>query len=265
MRRSLLTKSLPGFVLEFGSMALTLVLASNSPRRRRLLALTGWSFDIRPVEIDESPRDSELPADYVMRLAADKALAALKSAGPGQVILTADTTVADGERVLGKPADAGEAMAMLRSLRDREHFVYTAIGVSQLLKNGQAATGAERYHLETDVCATRVWMRGYSDAEIEAYIAGGDPFDKAGAYAIQNREFHPVERIEGCYPCVVGLPVCRAVRLLARFHLSPPQMITAGCAEETGTGVPCQVYQRLLQDEQDGAEPGDGIPQGKGK
>lgn len=233
-------KSVPTFVLESKDMAPTLLLASNSPRRRMLLSFTGWTFSVRPVDIDERPLPGEPPSDYVLRLAEQKARAAGQYALPGQLILAADTTVADGEQILGKPADAAEAREMLRRLRNREHAVYTAIGVAD----------AQAGRLLTDLSATRVWMRDYSDAEIEAYIASGDPFDKAGGYAIQNPDFHPVERIEGCYPCVVGLPVCAVVRTLAAFGLTPPVNVAEDCPTHENMGRPCPVYQRLMTVEQ---------------
>ncbi len=230
-------------------MAPSLLLASNSPRRRRLLALTGFEFSVRPVDIDERPLPGEPPPDYVLRLAESKARAAGKYVLEGQLVLAADTTVADGNQILGKPADAQEARDMLRNLRGREHRVYTAIGVSDPYTD----------RLLTDICTTRVWMRDYTDEEIEAYIASGDPFDKAGAYAIQNQDFHPVERIEGCYPCVVGLPVCCVVHLLSAFGLSPKENITAACPTHQEADSPCPVYEQLLRIEaQRGPEaPGD--------
>jgi predicted house-cleaning NTP pyrophosphatase (Maf/HAM1 superfamily) len=103
-------------------------------------------------------------------------------------------------------------------------MVYTAIGVYD--------PHIER--LLTDLCATRVWMRSYSDAELEAYIASGDPFDKAGGYAIQNPEFHPVERIEGCYDCVMGLALCSVVDTLRQFGLTPPLDVMCECQKTPG-------------------------------
>jgi septum formation protein len=245
-------------------MVSTLVLASNSPRRRQLLALTGWTFTVRPVDIDERPRTGELPEAYVLRLAESKASAARQMVGQtGQVVLAADTTVADGDTILGKPADGAEARAMLRSLRGREHTVYTAIGVcravspiaSELSLDQRAELPLQQpARLLTDVCATRVWMRDYSDEEIEAYIASGDPFDKAGAYAIQNPAFRPVERIEGCYSCVVGLPVCQVVRALAHFDLTPPTNVTADCPTHLEMDTPCPVYEALLRIESGGSQ-----------
>lgn len=207
------------------------------------MALTGWTFTVRAVDIDEQPLPGEPPREYVLRLAKSKALASAPLARPDEIILTADTTVADGMRILGKPENAAEAREMLRSLRGREHTVFTAIGV--LGMPGTQVPPAGR--LLTDICATRVWMRGYTDAEIEAYISSGDPFDKAGAYAIQNQTFQPVERIEGCYACVVGLPVCHVVRALAQFGLRPPADVTAACPEQIEEDTPCRVYEEILR------------------
>jgi len=226
----------PTFVLESGGMAPTLILASNSPRRRQLLSLTGWAFSVRPVDIDERPLPGEFPADYVQRLAETKARAAGAQAHPGEIILAADTTVADGSTILGKPSGPEEARHMLRSLGGREHSVFTAIGVSD----------ARHRRMLVDVCHTRVWMRSYTEEELEAYVATGDPFDKAGAYAIQHAQFHPVERIEGCYACVVGLPVCRVIPALALFGLQPVGDVTGACKLALQTNSPCLVYERAL-------------------
>ena len=217
-------------VLESGDMIPNVLLASNSPRRRQLLTLTGWPFTVQPVDIDESWLEGEPPKDYVLRLAKQKAQAAAPLAQPGQLVLAADTTVADGMRVLGKPGGADEARAMLHALRGRDHWVYTAIAAYD------PATG----QMATDVCGTQVWMRAYSDAEIEDYIASGDPFDKAGAYAIQHEKFHPVERIEGCYACVVGLAICRVVNTLRTFGVIPLNDVTSGCS--SGLGDACSVF-----------------------
>ncbi|MBE0699896.1 MAG: septum formation protein Maf [Anaerolineaceae bacterium] len=211
-------------------------LASNSPRRRQLLSLTGIPFTVHPVDIDECFHTGESPAEYVLRLARTKARAALETVQTGEILLAADTTVADGQRILGKPADAADARDMLRSLRGRDHAVYTAIGVAD------PGTG----RLVSELCATQVWMRNTTDAEIEDYIASGDPFDKAGAYAIQNQAFHPVERIEGCYACVMGLPVCHVVRVLEGFGIRPTYDVAATCPEHLALNSPCPVTRIIL-------------------
>ena len=217
-------------MLESKLMAPVVLLASNSPRRRQLLALAGWDFEARPADIDESMRPGEAPSAYVQRLAVEKARAVGSLTRAGQVVLAADTTVADGDAILGKPAGVEDAFRMLAALRGRDHMVYTAVAVFDP-RSGR---------LQSDLGGTRVWMRAYSDAEIEAYIESGDPFDKAGAYAIQNPTFHPVERIEGCYPCVVGLPVCRVNALLQDFKLFPGRDLTWDCHE--GLNSACSVY-----------------------
>lgn len=232
------------FVIESERMTPTLVLASNSPRRKQLLAITGWTFGVRPVDVDESPFAGEAPDLYVLRLARMKAQAA--ALNEGEVILTADTTVADGTKILGKPADADEARAMLRDLRGRRHTVYTAIGV-----RGSLADARADGDIVTDLCAAQVWMRDYSDAEIEAYIASGDPFDKAGAYAIQHADFHPAERVEGCYACVMGLPVCHVVRALEQYGLAPLPAGSASlentCPEQLAIDSPCPAFEEILR------------------
>jgi septum formation protein len=237
-------------MLESMDMAPVLLLASNSPRRRQLLGLTGWDFEVGPVDIDESPRPGEDPADYVLRLAEHKAQAAKPFAKPGQLVLAADTTVADGKVILGKPENPADARRMLAALRGRDHRVFTALAVLD------PATG----RMQTDLSDTKVWMRQYSDSEVEAYLDSGDPFDKAGAYAIQHAGFHPVERIEGCFAGVVGLPLCRVVAALRDFGLSPSQDVTGDC--QTGLNSNCAVA-RILQNEEAGASGGRG--QGKEK
>jgi len=229
-------------VLESVDMVPVLRLASNSPRRKQLLDLTRIPFSVCPADIDESVLPGELPAQYVLRLAEEKARAVALKEGSGdreQVILAADTTVADGDRILGKPGGPVEACEMLRSLRGRAHTVYTGISVASTTSKRQI----------TELCATQVWMRAYSDDEIEVYITSGDPFDKAGAYAIQNEVFRPVERIEGCYPCVMGLPVCQVVEVLGLFGLEPASPVILTCPEHRAAGTPCPVYEQVLPDQ----------------
>ncbi|NSW53945.1 MAG: septum formation protein Maf [Anaerolineae bacterium] len=213
--------------------ALKILLASASPRRRSLLALTGWDFRVQAVDIDETPRPGETPEVYVLRLAQEKAHAARPFAAPGEHILASDTIVVDDGELLGKPADAAEARAMLRRLRGREHFVYTALAV---LNHGDEA------HL--DLCAAPVPMRSYSDAEIEAYIATGDPFDKAGAYAIQHRGFHPVEQFHSCFACVMGLPLCHLGRSFRALGYTSTENIPANC--QVDLSYVCPVHRGIF-------------------
>ncbi|RPH62422.1 MAG: septum formation protein Maf [Chloroflexi bacterium] len=197
----------------------TLLLASNSPRRRQLLALGGWAFDVDVSNTDESLLPAEQPVDYVRRLAEAKARVVVERARPGQVIIGADTSVVIDNDILGKPADAAEARSMLRRLRGRSHQVYTGIAVLR----------ASDRNLLTDVVVTDVPMRAYSDAEIDTYILTGDPLDKAGAYGIQNPDFQPVAHMEGCYASVMGLPVCSLAALLGQMDVLPANDVAGNC------------------------------------
>lgn len=177
-----------------------LILASRSPRRQELLARAGIPFTMRPADIDETWLEGEDPRAHVERLA--RAKAAAVAAGPDDVVLGADTVVVVDDEILGKPADAADAARMLRRLEGREHRVLTGV----CLKRG---------HREAvDSEATVVRFAPLSEAEIEAYVASGEPMDKAGAYAIQGLASKFVERVEGCYFNVVGLPVAKVHRLL---------------------------------------------------
>lgn len=214
--------------------ATTLILASNSPRRRELLGLGGWTFHLDVADIDEDVHPGEQPGPYVERLAIEKAQAVLPRSGPGQIIIGADTTVAlDGE-ILGKPADAAEARAMLTRLRGRSHQVYTGIAVLR----------ASDQTLLSDVCLTEVPMRAYSDAEMEAYIASGDPLDKAGAYGIQHPGFQPVINMRGCYASVMGLPLCHLAVLLRRVGIHPQADLAANC--QARLDYACPIFRSIL-------------------
>jgi septum formation protein len=184
-----------------------IILASNSPRRRQLLSLTGWLFSVSAANVDESQHANESPADYVLRLAETKARAI--KADMDQIILAADTTVVDGSDILGKPKDSVEATAMLKRLRGHAHQVYTGVAV---LRRSDGL-------LLKDLCVTDVPMRDYSDEEIDAYVQTGDPLDKAGAYAIQHPEFKPVAHMDGCFASVMGLPVCHVIRLMRQMDI----------------------------------------------
>jgi len=209
-----------------------LILASASPRRRYLLACLGLPFEVVAPEIDEGTMAGRAER-IARRLAAAKARAVAEERRDATV-LAADTVVAHRGVLLGKPRDAAEAEAMLKRLRGRVHRVVTAVAVLPPARTGARRGGHCRPLVEHAV--TRVTMRRYSDAEIAASIARGDPFDKAGAYAIQDERLAPVARYDGCYCNVVGLPLWTAVRLLGRAglditHISaadlPPQC--SGC------------------------------------
>ncbi|NPA92939.1 MAG: septum formation protein Maf [Chloroflexi bacterium] len=212
-----------------------ILLASQSPRRRELIKLLGLPVQAAAANVDETPLPNEAPADYVRRLAATKAqalthvLSGGRSEAPDEMgklrwIVAADTAVVDRGEILGKPADEAEAEAMLRRLRGREHAVLTGVAVLDTL------TG----RMETTVERTAVFMRAFTDDEIAAYVASGDPLDKAGAYAIQNRAFAPVERIEGCYANVVGLPLCTLACMLRTLGASPAEDVPARCVAALG-------------------------------
>lgn len=177
-----------------------LILASASPRRHELLTAAAIDHVVRPAAIDESRQSGEPPREYVLRIAKEKAQA-VSTAGD-DIVLGADTVVCVEGEVLGKPATAAEAAAMLRALAGRKHSVFTGIS----LRRGT--------RLIADVSETVVWFNQISDEEIAAYVATGEPMDKAGAYAIQGYASRFVRRIEGCYHNVVGLPVSLVYRHL---------------------------------------------------
>ncbi len=189
----------------------TLVLASASPRRRELLTQAGFSFEVHPAHIPEDPFPGEDPVSYATRLAREKAqdvfshLSANGMDVSGLAVLGADTTVTLDNQILGKPADEADAARMLRLLSARIHRVIT----------GVAVVTAERTEEAAEV--TLVNFLPLSEEEIAAYVATGEPMDKAGAYAIQGRAARWIPRVEGCYFNVVGLPISLVATLLRSF------------------------------------------------
>jgi septum formation protein len=184
-----------------------LVLASASPRRRELLAQAGLPVVIRPANIPEAPHPGETPSTYVARLARQKAQAV--PATPREAILAADTTVVIGQSILEKPSDASEARDMLNQLSGRTHAVLTGVC---LLWQGNTMEHVERTVVEFAPLTTE---------EIDWYVSTGEPFDKAGGYGIQGLASRFVQRIEGCFFNVVGLPVPRVYQLLKQASLLP--------------------------------------------
>jgi septum formation protein len=180
-----------------------LILASASPRRREILESAGIPFETRPAEADETPLLDETAEEYVRRLAEEKARAVWRA---GDIVLGADTVVAVDKVLLGKPRDGEEAARMLRLLSGRLHRVLTGV----CFFDGEKA--------ETAVEETFVEFLPLSDEEIAAYVATGEPFDKAGAYGIQGAASKFVARIEGCYFNVVGLPIARVYGFLRSRH-----------------------------------------------
>jgi septum formation protein len=183
-----------------------LVLASASPRRRELLSQAGFSFEVHPARIPEDPFPNEDPIAYVTRLAREKAQFVFReltvSQGTASVVLGADTTVTLDNCILGKPTDPADAARILRSLSGRTHRVVTGIAV------------VTAHSTEVAAEVTAVTFLTLSDEEIAAYIATGEPMDKAGAYAIQGRAARWIPRIEGDYFNVVGLPIALVSTLL---------------------------------------------------
>lgn len=178
-----------------------LVLASASPRRAELLAAAGYSFVVRPVDVDEFLLPGETPGDAVRRLSMLKIAAVLPSAD--EVVLAADTLVSVEEVVFGKPRDEADARRMLRRLGGRPHEVVTGV----TCRVGDAC--------RSEVVSTRVWMRALTGKELDWYVASGEPLDKAGAYGIQGLASRFVTRLEGSYTNVVGLPMATVASLLA--------------------------------------------------
>jgi septum formation protein len=183
-----------------------LILASASPRRRELLTQAGYTFEVHPAHVNEDLRPDEDPIAYVVRLARDKAQAVFADANdPDAIVLGADTTVTLDSHILAKPEDASDAARMLRLLSGRTHRVITGVAVVTAKSTEVAAE------------VTGVQFLAISDEEIAAYIATGEPMDKAGAYGIQGRAAKWIPRVEGCYFNVVGLPLALVSVMLESF------------------------------------------------
>ena len=181
------------------------VLASASPRRHELLGMIGIAHEVDPADIDESVRAGESDTDYALRLATEKGLA-VAARHPDALVIAADTIVVVDGRIFGKPVDWADACRMLRVLSGRTHVVHTAVAVVR---------DAGR-RVESEVESTRVTFRELADSEVAAYVATGEPMDKAGAYGIQGYGATIVERVEGDYFTVMGLALRQLVSLLER-------------------------------------------------
>ncbi|NTU64469.1 MAG: septum formation protein Maf [Chloroflexi bacterium] len=252
------------------SVNATILLASASPRRRELIKLLGLPVETTSTDIDEIPLPEESAAEMAVRLSNDKATRASsfipahplatgeagRRAHPsslpvsslqarraaGRILLASDTVVSlDGEP-LGKPRDAVEARSMLRRLRGRTHQVYTAIALIDLQTDRSI----------TDLACSDVPMRNYTDEEIEAYIASGDPFDKAGAYAIQHTGFHPVGNFSQCFANVMGLPLCHVTRSLRKSGVDVMNDVPALC--QAHLRYECPVFESILKSEESHGE-----------
>jgi nucleoside triphosphate pyrophosphatase len=218
-----------------------LYLASNSPRRKELLSLIGWEYNLLPIQVDETPLPNESGMEYVKRMANNKAFAANRKMGANGVIIAADTAVISHGKngkteIYGKPKDQSEASGMLRALRGHTHQVFSAISILRT----QDGT------ILLDCCSTDVLMRSYSDEEIRSYVDSGDPMDKAGAYAIQHAGFHPVEKLQGCYANVMGLPLCHLTRGLSQLGIPPKTDVPRAC--QAALGYDCPVYAKILKE-----------------
>lgn len=185
---------------------MSLILASASPRRQELLRQIGVRFQVRSADIDETQQTDESPADYVQRMAIEKARV-IARLYPEQAVLAADTIVVLGNEVFTKPANTEQAKSTLARLSGQTHQVLTAVCLIQ---------GAQQHTL---LDKTQVTFLKLNSTQIEAYVATGEPLDKAGAYGIQGFGAVLVSRIEGCYNTVVGLPLAKIAGLLEQFHL----------------------------------------------
>lgn len=189
-------------------------LASRSPRRGELLGQLGVSFEVLPSDVDESVLPGEAPEQYVLRLAREKAAVCVQRLAqqglPALPVLAADTTVCIDGMILGKPEDDADAEAMLRRMADRWHMVHTAVAM------------ADANRVEVALSSTQVEMAPLSEAQISAYVASGEPRDKAGSYGIQGRAGTFIRRIEGSYSGVMGLPVYETAQLLKQFGVLLP-------------------------------------------
>lgn len=216
---------------------INLVLASSSPRRKQLLGLGNWKFEVIVSEIDESQHVGEPPEKYVLRLAKEKTLAVAQKALPESIVIGSDTSVIDGNEILGKPNDAQDAIRMLKQLRGRTHQVYTGIAIYRLSDQ----------RMLTELSITNVPMRAYGDDEINAYVNTGDPLDKAGAYAIQHPDFQPVHSMSGCYAGVMGLAMCHVVRALEKFGVQAQADVPTAC--QSLLNYQCPVSSAILRGE----------------
>jgi septum formation protein len=210
-------------------LALPVVLASASPRRRELLARAGIALEVLAPEIREERAAGEAPEAFAIRVALEKARAVARRVGrePRRVVLAADTIVVQGEEVLGKPRDADEAAAYLRRLAGRRHRVLTAVAVMD-----SATLEARRALVESGVV-----LRPASEAEIAAYVASGEPLDKAGAYAAQGEGRRFVARIEGSETNVIGLPLEESLALLREAGVEARACSGAPGGRLAGAGV----------------------------
>lgn len=213
-----------------------IILASASPRRQKMLSWIIPEFECQPADIDETPIPGEFPIPYCQRMALGKALHCASSAPENCFVIGSDTTVSINKQILGKPVDEENAIEMLRLLNGKEHIVYTAVAIAN--RKDRKITVLQ------SISETSVRFRDMSLDEIRDYAASGDPLGKAGAYAIQNHEYHPVESIRGCYAAVVGLPLCHVGTILHRCGYDTFPQIRSACS--AGTKVPCSTFPPVI-------------------
>ena len=212
-----------------------MILASQSPRRSALMKLFDHPFQVEPANIDESKNKTESPNSYAKRLALSKTLKVSQNYPSDSIVIGADTVVVQDNHVVGKPETNIEARSMLMQLQGKTHQVVTAIAI-YFSKFGTTSQ---------ELCETSVQMRHMTEEEIVEYVSTGDSLDKAGAYAIQNVEFHPAKPLGGCLANVIGLPLCHMTRALHKNNVSVDEDIAEKC--QNHIGYDCPVYASILQ------------------
>ena len=214
-----------------------LILASQSPRRKQILEWTGWIFKIIPARNTEDVYPVENPLEYVRRMSSEKAAAVISKAHENELILAADTVVVLNGKILGKPETHVQAQEFLLELRGKMHFVHTALFIED--------SGSKK--IVKDICTSQVQMREYTEEEMKTYIYTGDPMDKAGAYAVQHKGFHPVQDFRGCLANVMGLPLCHLVRNMGKMGIFPSQDVPFTC--QKNLDYDCPVTSKILKGE----------------
>lgn len=214
------------------------ILASKSPRRKSLLRNLIDHFIVVNSEINEDGVPGETPDEFVRRLAREKAIQGVANLQPNELeevlVIGADTIVVDGGEILGKPLDQADAARILEQLRGKMHQVLSGIAIYNLSAG----------EIKTRLVCTEVGMREYTDDEIQAYIASGDPLDKAGAYGIQDREFNPSPDFNGCFANVMGLPLCHLAILMNEMGIETDQRVAENCQDSIE--YQCPVYSDIL-------------------
>lgn len=214
------------------------ILASKSPRRQELLRNLIDQFFVINSEVDETIVSGEKPAEFVERLAKEKAIMAGEKVAGSSLndlfVIGADTIVVDNDEILGKPIDEDDARRILEQLKGKNHFVLSGVALYNPFSK----------EIESRVISTEVMMRDYRASEIQAYIDNGDPFDKAGAYAIQNQSFNPVPQMTDCYANVMGLPLCDLYLLMKSMDLEANHQVAENC--QVSIQYQCPVYLNKL-------------------